>query len=271
MEYDLSAVPDFYSSWDLHDSPMPPLWCDMTGASPSTGHIHDPHPISTLEVILEGQAVLDYRGGSHVLNPGDVALLASGEWHRLMPANGKTFRKIFVTLTGACFVPLAEELFGSTYLLHPEQDELKQILQQIELLRKVLRDRKSAVDVSAAVYTLLLAAGSCIDQLRSPVLGEVLRYMEQHISEPVTVKDLARQTNLPLNQLQTLFKKHFQMTPAQYFLQMRLKKGAELLLGSKLTVKEIAMMTGYNSGLAFAREFQKNYGVRPSLFRKQGT
>ncbi|MBR3708864.1 MAG: helix-turn-helix transcriptional regulator [Lentisphaeria bacterium] len=43
-----------------------------------------------------------------------------------------------------------------------------------------------------------------------------------------------------------------------------------MLLGSKLTVKEIAMMTGYNSGLAFAREFQKNYGVRPSLFRKQG-
>ena len=167
-------------------------------------------------------------------------------------------------------MPLAEELFGSNYLLHPEPDELKRILQQIELLRKVLREQKNAISVSTAVYALLLETGSCIDKLRSPVLSEVLRYMEQHISEPVTVKDLARQTNLPVNQLQTLFKKHFQMTPTQYFLQMRLKKGAELLLSSKLTVKEIAMMTGYSSGLAFAREFQKSYGVRPSLFRKQG-
>ena len=41
-----------------------------------------------------------------------------------------------------------------------------------------------------------------------------------------------------------------------------------MLTATRMTVKEIAYHTGYNSEENFIHSFQKNVGISPTLFRK---
>jgi AraC-like DNA-binding protein len=51
-----------------------------------------------------------------------------------------------------------------------------------------------------------------------------------------------------------------------------MKKAAELLLTSFLTVKEISFASGTKDGSHFVRDFKKMYGLTPTEFRaRNGT
>jgi AraC-like DNA-binding protein len=46
-----------------------------------------------------------------------------------------------------------------------------------------------------------------------------------------------------------------------------MRKAAELLSGSRLTVREVAHRVGYRQPAQFAKAFRRHHGVAPSDFR----
>jgi len=64
------------------------------------------------------------------------------------------------------------------------------------------------------------------------------------------------------------FKKHFDDTPANYIRNKRMKKGADLLIHSSLTVSEISFQIGYGDSSYFSRIFYKKFNILPSDYRR---
>ena len=65
-----------------------------------------------------------------------------------------------------------------------------------------------------------------------------------------------------------LMKKHFGKTPQQYITDLRMEVAVSLLLGSELSVDEIALKIGYQSRAHFEQNFKKRYNTTPRDMRK---
>jgi AraC family transcriptional regulator, arabinose operon regulatory protein len=82
-----------------------------------------------------------------------------------------------------------------------------------------------------------------------------------------SLDELVRRSGYSKYHFCRLFKAQTHRTPWQYVLERKVERGRELLLGSRLTVKEIASVLGFANPDYFARLFRSHTGVVPSRYR----
>lgn len=99
-------------------------------------------------------------------------------------------------------------------------------------------------------------------------IAEAIRFMNQHLFEPLGVQAVAEAVSLSPSHFSRQFKAHTGYSPYEYIVLRRIDKAKHLLTSTQLSVKEIAYNTGYNSEENFIHSFQKNVGISPGLFRK---
>ena len=63
------------------------------------------------------------------------------------------------------------------------------------------------------------------------------------------------------------FKAHTGLTPGQFHLQLRISRAKDLLTGTDLPVKQIALQLGFDSPYYFSRIFKKKTGHPPQEWR----
>lgn len=100
-------------------------------------------------------------------------------------------------------------------------------------------------------------------------MAGVMKHLEQHSHEPLTVGELAAIAHLSLSQFERRFKALFQVTPVQYLIRLRLNKAAQLLSGSTLKITEVATQCGFYDHSHFIRQFSRTFGLSPSAYRRQ--
>lgn len=98
----------------------------------------------------------------------------------------------------------------------------------------------------------------------------MLQYIQQHIHQPelLSTEILGKTFNLSPSYIGCYFKRNFQETLQQYISRNRLKMVENLLLNSKMTVKEIAYKMGYTDSCHLVKSFQKAYGMPPLKYRQ---
>ena len=94
-------------------------------------------------------------------------------------------------------------------------------------------------------------------------------YIQQHLSEPLSVAMLAEKLHLSHNGLIWKFKKELNVTPVNYINMCRIKHAKQLLFDSDLTISQIAEDCGYANAYYFSNAFKKLEGISPSGFRKK--
>lgn len=99
----------------------------------------------------------------------------------------------------------------------------------------------------------------------------MLQYIQQHIHQPdlLSAENLGKTFNLSPNYIGCYFKRNFQETLQQYIARNRIRMVENLLLNSRMTVKEIAYRMGYTDSCYLVKSFQKVYGVPPLKYRKE--
>jgi len=95
-----------------------------------------------------------------------------------------------------------------------------------------------------------------------------MRYIEEHLAEPLTVADMARHVALSPSALTARFVEATGMGPYQYAKRMRLDRARALLVADELTVSQIAREVGYSSLSYFINEFKRQFAVTPGAYAK---
>jgi len=100
-----------------------------------------------------------------------------------------------------------------------------------------------------------------------PRLLRIISAMEEQSEDPLDAAALAEVAGISVRQMERLFHDRLEERPMGFYLKLRLEKAERLLTYSQLSVREVAVATGFSSLPLFSRAFRSRYGKAPSALR----
>jgi AraC-like DNA-binding protein len=93
------------------------------------------------------------------------------------------------------------------------------------------------------------------------------KFIEEHSGEELSLRKVAKTTNISANHLSEKFKQVTGVNFVDYIALTRFERACDLLLNSNLRISEIAFTVGFQSLSQFNRVFKKLSGKSPTDFR----
>lgn len=103
----------------------------------------------------------------------------------------------------------------------------------------------------------------------SDLLLRIKRFVRAHISESLTLDDLAREVSISRFYFSRVFRKQTGMTPMNYLRRLRVEAAETLILRTPLALKTIAAQVGFADEYHFSRVFRRETGHPPSALRRR--
>jgi len=99
-------------------------------------------------------------------------------------------------------------------------------------------------------------------------IQNVMDYIDQHITDDLTLKGLSSVANMSISYFSQLFKELNGFSAWDYIISKRVDQAQKLLLSSNESIYSIALQSGFNNTTNFYKAFKKITGVSPSTYRK---
>ncbi|RUA10449.1 MAG: AraC family transcriptional regulator [Flavobacteriia bacterium] len=100
-------------------------------------------------------------------------------------------------------------------------------------------------------------------------IDQSIRYMRDHMSEKISLEQIAKSVGLSVSQFSLLFKKKTSRTPIDYLLHLRIRQASRLLDFSSMRINEISNQVGFSDPFYFSRMFTRIMGISPKAYRNQ--
>jgi hypothetical protein len=99
---------------------------------------------------------------------------------------------------------------------------------------------------------------------------ELKELIQDQVDTSLTLKELSKTLDINPSYLSREFAKYFEnLSFGEYIRKQRIEKAIHLLEHSKLSLTEIAYLTGFSDQSHFTRIFKKHTGNNPSAYRKK--
>lgn len=93
------------------------------------------------------------------------------------------------------------------------------------------------------------------------------RYIERHSCAGITPDDVARHVAMSQRNLARRFNAALGVTPVQYILQCRIEQAKRLLARPNVSLRRVAIETGFSDETVFRRAFKQQAGQTPGAWR----
>jgi len=103
-----------------------------------------------------------------------------------------------------------------------------------------------------------------------PAIRRALAYIDSHLHEPLSIRQLAEQQNISHNHFTRLFGAVNGCTPMDYIQRRRVEQAKHLLLYSKLPIKSIAASIGITDPQIFNKFVRHYLNKSPRMLREEG-
>jgi len=100
-------------------------------------------------------------------------------------------------------------------------------------------------------------------QTHFSMIGRVLKRIESHYTENLSVDRLASEANMSVSAFHHNFKSVTSTSPLQYLKTYRLHKARMMIIHDGMKASAAAIRVGYESPSQFSREFKRYFGVTP--------
>jgi AraC-like DNA-binding protein/mannose-6-phosphate isomerase-like protein (cupin superfamily) len=223
-----------------------------------SSHAHDFHE---LVVILRGAMRVSGPGLNGDCREGDVLLYPAGIVHDERSDPDDPVESIFVSFRG-------KNLGSRSLVRFPDRRGRVR-----EMARWLYEDRLStdsgrlaSLDtLGAALFAELSAAA---EDEADPLVEETRAWVLRHLGEPLSLEALARHAGLSRCHYLRRYKRAAGRTPMQDVRAIRVDHARGLLLGTGLTLKEIAPLAGLGDEYSLSRMFRRMLGVSARSLRR---
>ena len=100
---------------------------------------------------------------------------------------------------------------------------------------------------------------------------KVTDYIEEHLSENISLRQLAAVARLSHYHFARAFKQSFGKPPHHYHMALRMERAKAILEGPARTVTEVGVMLGFSETSSFTASFRRSVGVTPTNYRRSVT
>ena len=101
------------------------------------------------------------------------------------------------------------------------------------------------------------------------VFNSVFTYIEDNLTEKLTVEEIAKHVYLSPTYLQSVFKEHFGIPLAEYVRSQKLKRAMDLLYNTERRISDIAYDSGFEHESSFIRSFKREFRKTPGEARRK--
>ena len=225
----------------------------------------------------------------YLLKQGEILFHEPNEWHRLY-ADGETAPNIAV-ISFACTSPAMS--FCRKKRLFAGQEEKRLISRMIAEYQnafstpldnpdtKFLTRRKNALPgaeqmIRICLSNLLLSflrnaprpgqKASPYEKYFNSVLGRILGYMSDHLSENITLRDLTEYSGTNRTAIENMFRESFSMGAIEYFSRMKIDAAKKYLREDHYNITQISEILGYSGIHYFSRQFKRFVHMTPTEY-----
>lgn len=103
-----------------------------------------------------------------------------------------------------------------------------------------------------------------------PLLAGVFGFIEEHYSERISLKDVARAVGLTPGHLTTVVGRKTGRTVLEWISERRMMEARKLLVQTDFTIEAVGQRVGYGDPAYFIRHFRRAHGVTPLGWRRAG-
>lgn len=252
------------------------------------------HNFWEIVYIAEGSAGITADERAFILNEGQLVFHKPMEFHRIWSVNHKPFRIFILTFTadgaGMDFfcnkvLKLEEE---QTTQLHNILEKASSLLEVWEQQNEIddqkisagsiekdmpFSERHSAHTIAASLELLLLSLMKAEHDnihFQTPKSSEtykkIVRMMEQHCSDALTLSELADLCGLSISGLKKVFRKFSDKSVMAYMTSLKIRYAMQWLKEG-IPAAEISDRLGYSNPNYFYVVFKRETGMTPKEFR----
>ena len=225
-------------------------------------------------------------GKMYNANVGDLFVINQFEPHKILKNKNNTFARFVLyihpqyleevsspdTNLSHCFYTRGENVSHKLSLTNKEIANLQ------HLLITFRKDNGFGDDIlkSSAVNTFLTYVNQHFIKyskthsdisFNSEIIKNSLLYINEHLSEPLTLDILANNSFVSVNQLCKIFKASLDTTVAKYVLAKKIAEAKKLLASGK-NVADTATLCGFLDYANFIRVFKKATGIPPGKYKR---
>ena len=224
-----------------------------------------------------GQGVLINSGVLHAVEQAGTsgAMLHSGVFHpRLVGGMDTIFWQKLIR-------PLLQPGAPAFFWLEEEEPRQRQVLAHLRNAWNAVAEEPFDYEnqvryhLSAALRLLSIQCAdekrkvSRQEQIAAERMKQMLRFVEEHYAEELTVERIAADAALSESACLRSFRQLLGITPIQYVKQFRVEKAAELLRSTQLKTGEIGAECGFADGSYFIKTFREIKHCTPKEYRKR--
>ena len=225
--------------------------------------------------IQAGDVLLIYPGVSHSYDRTETLGLVNLVYDP---------RKLALPLLDGEMMPLFDRLFTPRRAINPEL-VARPLLHLspagsatlsgkiAELAEELSSNRPGRNFYCAAIFmeiiVTLCRAGETAEEAPVPefLIGDAIRYMYDHLSEPIEIDDLLGVVHMSRRNFFRRFRSATGSTPHAYLKDLRFSHATRLLCRTDLTITEIALKSGFCDGNYLCRLCQERTGMTARRFR----
>lgn len=271
-----------------------------TAARRRNSYRNHKHAEFEISLILNGRGTYDTERGKADIQPGDIFMFSTNEYHCITDIYGETdvddmkllnlqFSPNFVWSAGndylsngylGAFFERGKEASAKPDRNNPHFGELTALIQGIRA-EFTGNGYGREVMVKAKILELLVllrreffppagedGGAESAYALHSGGIERAIDFMDKNFANAITLEEIAKEAFMPRTYFCAVFKKLNGMTPWQYINIRRIDEALALLKHSDDTILKIAVRCGFNNTANFNRIFKKTTGLTPCEYRK---
>ncbi len=233
-------------------------------------------PFTVLQHTIKGAGNLRYESRNYRVKEGETLLVLVPHNHRYWLEQNGRWEFFWISMNGEEALRIHKAILAATGPILNLKPETIERLADCSL-RLISGGADQPGSASAIAYE---AAMVLYDDVfgSHPVFSQEYRTMQHvidHISanleKPLPVEALAEVSGLSRAHFSRVFSASEGVSPAEFVLRKRLQRATRLLTeAADLSVKEIAVMSGFDDPNYFAKVFRRYFGASPTEFRTTG-